>query len=200
MDMRAFSRPVVLLCGALFAWGLWFMEVCWIKGWAGLAWLAGFNWSALPICCLIATMSMYIMDVHSKSRQRWAFVAAASLSMLGGFVACRWAMFEIFSGPTTVRHAFPALVILIGTLIGVSVVLTFAANRWLSPLHRWTTVSILCALIMVMPLSVFTIKAFPALNGSTDTVHSIKMGYPVFWASLLVPLFLTIGRKRLSSR
>jgi hypothetical protein len=50
-------------------------------------------------------------------------------------------------------------------------------------------------LILVLPLSFTTIRMLPALNGSTDELHSIKMGYPVFWAALIVPLALRIGRK-----
>jgi len=37
---------------------------------------------------------------------------------------------------------------------------------------------------------------FPAVNGSTDQIHAIKMGYPVFWTALLIPVAMGLGRKR----
>jgi len=39
---------LVVVAGAFAAWGLWMGEVIWVKGWAGLAWLEGFNWSPFP--------------------------------------------------------------------------------------------------------------------------------------------------------
>ena len=87
-----------------------------------------------------------------------------------------------------------------GTLVviglAVSVGLVAAASRWLAPLHIWTTVVVTVALLLVLPLSVITVMAFPALHGETDEIHAVKMGYPVLWTALLVPLALRLGRKR----
>ena len=38
-------------------------------------------------------------------------------------------------------------------------------------------------------------KDLAKLNGSTDEIHAIKMGYPVFWTALLVPSALRLGKK-----
>jgi hypothetical protein len=44
---------------------------------------------------------------------------------------------------------------------------------------------------------VMTDVAFPALHdGMHDEMLPIKMGYPVLWTALLVPLALRLGRKR----
>jgi hypothetical protein len=51
------------------------------------------------------------------------------------------------------------------------------------------------ALAAVLPLSFATVRFFPTLNVSNDEIHSIKMGYPVFWTTLLVPFAWQLGRK-----
>jgi hypothetical protein len=188
-------RFSLLLGGAFAAWGLWLAEVVWIKGWPGLAWLSGFNWSALPICPLIVVMASYSVAAHARSWHRILFFSVASVVSVTAFVIARWALFELFSGGFPGATAFGAgIVLLIAGLI-VSVGLTISGNRWLAPLHYWTGILVAVALLLVVPLSFATIRVFPALNGSTDEIHSIKMGYPVFWTALLVPVAMRLGRE-----
>ena len=51
-------RVVLLVAGAFAACGLWLGEISWVKGWQGLAWLSGFNWSAFPISILIVSLCL----------------------------------------------------------------------------------------------------------------------------------------------
>ena len=186
----------LLVGGVLAAWGLWLAEVCWIKGWAGLAWLSGFNWSALPICAVILTTASYGVSERVAWRERMIFIAVGWVIALAGFALTRWAAFDLFSrnlGPTVRWEPFIAAA-LAGSLVSAG--LTFAANRWLAAMHYWTGFLLAAGLLVVMPLSIATIKMVPALNGSVDEIHSIKMGYPVFWTAVLVSVALCLGRKR----
>jgi hypothetical protein len=188
----------LLLTGVLAAWGLWLAEVCWIKGWDGLAWLSGFNWSALPICALILITASYGVSARASWRERIIFTAVGWVIALVAFVLARWAAFDLLSRglgllPRVRWEPFIAAA-LAGLLVSAG--LTFAANRWLAAMHYWTGFLIAAGLLLVMPLSIATIKIFPALNGSMDEIDSIKMGYPVFWTAVLVPVALCLGRKR----
>lgn len=186
----------LLVACAVATWCLWLAEVCWVKGWAGLAWLSGFNWSSLPICALIVTVSSYLLSARAGRPERLRFVAFGSVLTVVAFTAARWEAFELFSAWMPGRRGLLAgIVLVIGGLI-VSAGLAVSANMWLVPLHRWTGILVGIALALVLPLSFATIKVFPAFNGSTDQIHSIKMGYPVFWTTLLVPIALRLGRKR----
>jgi hypothetical protein len=49
-------------------------------------------------------------------------------------------------------------------------------------------------------LSFITVAEFPALNGGTSEIDATKMGYPVLWTALLVPLALRLGRKHRRSK
>lgn len=191
---RAFRFGVLFAC-SLIAWGLWIAEVRWVKGWGGLAWLAGFNWSAIPICILVALMCSYLVSDEGALSARLVFIGVASILMIVAFAIARWAMFELFSAGVPGRSGIgPAIVLLTAWLI-VSFGLTVATTRSLAVLHYWAGVLVAAALIFVLPLSFLTIKVFPALNGSMDQIHSIKMGYPVFWTALLVPVALRMGKK-----
>lgn len=63
-------------------------------------------------------------------------------------------------------------------------------------MHFWAAILLALAFLAVLPLSFATIKHLPAINGSIDQIHSIKMGYPVFWSALLTPLAVYLGQKR----
>jgi len=202
MDSRLVLRAVpkaictlLLVGGAFAAWGLWLAEVLLIKGWGGLAWLSGFNWSALPICVLIVVVTGHIVNAHARWAEKMKFIGAGFVVTLVAFAITRWTCFQLFWGglpDTTDRRPF---VILIATWLGMSVALSLLASRWLAPLHRWTGILVALGLALAMPLSFLTIKVFPAVNGSTDQIHAIKMGYPVFWIALLLPLAMRLGRK-----
>ena len=52
------------------------------------------------------------------------------------------------------------------------------------------------AMLAAVPLAAWllglvTIELVPAVNGATDGIHAIKMGYPVFW---VVALLFVAGR------
>jgi hypothetical protein len=193
--MSRVIRFSLFLGVAFAAWGLWLAEVLWVKGWAGLAWLSGFNWSALPICALIVALASYFVTEHAGWSERVNFVGLGWVITVAAFAIVRWAAFELFSGGIPGRVGVGAAVVLLIAGLIVSVGLTISANRWLVPLHYWTGILIAVGLLLVLPLSVATIKVLPAFNGSTDQIHSIKMGYPIFWTAVLVPLAMRLGRK-----
>jgi hypothetical protein len=146
--MGKLTRISLLLVGALAAWGLWLAEVCWIKGWTGLAWLWGFNWSALPICALILITASYALSTRVAWRERMIFTAVGWVIALSAFMLARWAAFDLFSRdlgllPTVRWEAFLAATLAVLLLSGG---LTFAANRWLAAMHYWTWISALSGL------------------------------------------------------
>ena len=188
-------RFALLLGGAFGAWGLWLAELLWMKGWAGVAWLSGFNWSAVPICALIVVTTSYFVCARSERTERLVFVGVACAISISAFAIARYAAFELFAGGFPGRASFAAASIALIVGVAASAGLALTANRWLTPLHLWAGILVAVGLLLVLPLSFATIKVFPAFNGSTDQIHSIKMGYPVFWTALLIPLALRLGRK-----
>ena len=209
--MSIVLRSSVLIIAAFVAWALWLAEVVWVKGWASLAWLDVFNWSSVPICAVIVVTASYFVSADAPWRERTKFVAFGFALAIWAFKEGRWAMMEFFMDlpfplpgyKPTITVILSDVAVSVGTLVGsglaVSVGLVAAASRWLAPLYIWTTVVVVVALLLVLPLSFLTVTVFPARNGGTDELHAIKMGYPVLWTARLVPLSLRVGRRRHSS-
>jgi hypothetical protein len=195
--MRTLIGFALLVVTAFASWGLWLGEVIWLKGWAGLAWLSSFNWSSLPICVAIVTMSSYLVCTHARWPDRAKFIGLGSILTVSAFIAARGAAFDLFSQAMPGQSGLGAMIVLVGAALLVSVGLAASASRWLVPLYPWTWLLVGAGLMLVIPLSFFTIEVFPAINGSTDELHSIKMGYPVFWIALIVPVALRLGRRAL---
>jgi len=186
----------VLLATPFAAWGLCFGEICWAKGWRGLAWLSGFNWSAVPICALIVAECCWLMDGRRGWPARMKFFGAGFVTALAAFVLERATAFELFSGgaPSGLT-ARVAGTFLLGTAL-VPTLFPLISNRWLNATHWRAPLYLVVALLFVLPLSFATIRLLPALNGSTDEIHALKMGYPAFWTALLVPLALWLGKRK----
>jgi len=195
VTISTITRLLILVGAAFAAWALWLIEVCWVKGWPGLAWLTGFNWSSLPVCALIAILADYFLNDQTRFFGKIRFFITAFLISTTAFSLARWSVFHLFSGNWTNGGQLGTFLVLLAAIFLVTVGLPLAANRWLRPIHRFTSLLLLRALLLVLPLSFATIHAFPALNGSTDQLHSIKMGYPVLWTVLLIPIALRLGRK-----
>jgi hypothetical protein len=205
--MGTVIRILIFFICAFFAWGLWLAEVIWEKGWAGGAWLSGFNWSVLPICALTVATGSYFVDKGAEFSRRIKFIGAAWSFIIVAFIFVRWMciahfrqIYHVEMGPMRmpnfVELFISLIVILLVGVIGLSVSLVIIANQWLSPMRRWSWFIISIGLLLVLPLSYSTILVFPAISGDTDTIHSIKMGYPVFWTTVLVPVAMRLGHKR----
>lgn len=186
---------MLLLAGAVVAWSLWLGEVCIVKGWEGVAWLSGFNWASLPICVVIVVVTAIFVPSRGLQTSKLKFVGTGVVITVIAFFLARRSAFELFSGATTASIGVMAFATLALTATAVSVGLTIAGNRWLSKLHRWTAGLLILGLVLTLPMSYVTIRLLPALNGSTDMVHAVKMGYPVFWTVILVPLAIRAGAR-----
>ncbi|HKU42549.1 MAG TPA: hypothetical protein VJR89_30535 [Polyangiales bacterium] len=187
----------LVLGGALSAWAAWWIEIYWIRGWSSAGWLAGYTWSAIPICACIASISSAVLAPSLAWRRRLSFVGIGSVLCWAALDISRATLFELGRRWLS-RSGWPDpwLLTLWIAALGVAGALWFCSDQLLAPLSRWTALLLAAALALVTPLSLATIRAIPALRGQTDAVHAVKMGYPVFWTALLLPLCLWIGRQR----
>ena len=181
------ARSIVVPISALVAWGLWFAEIYWVKGWGGLAWLQGFHWSALPICAVIALASSVTGAERTPLWRRLAFAAVATAAMFTAFVVFRDACYEFYdtwvpddAGRAVVRGLTAAVALPIG--------LAAAARGLLAPGRRRAYLPVGIALLITPLFSKLSILALsPVVGGGTSEFDEIKMGYPVLWLAALVP-------------
>ncbi len=199
--LRGWQAAFVVLAFALLSLGIWRGEVEWIKGWAGLNWLAGYPWAALPICVLVAA-SILVSVVAAAPASAWVenatrgerqisvlFLAIVSaVSWLSFEIARRWFETNPFWGTFT-RPAMTAiagwLAWPIGSIAFCAVAIFLAIDRLLLRLRRWTIALFVAALALVLPASWLLLQLVPA-HGYRDSIHSIKAGYPPLWTNLLM--------------
>jgi hypothetical protein len=185
----------------LLSLALWRGEVELIKGWAGLSWLNGYPWAAVPVCALVAASVLVTILAAAPPAAREAIqsraVGRACLTFLAIATGIAWSSFEIarrwletsrawlmFSPPhlaTRIGWLMPA----VGSITFCAVGFFFTIDRLLLRLRPWSIALFVAALILVMPASWVSLQLVPA-HGYTDEIHAIKAGYPTLWSNLLM--------------
>jgi hypothetical protein len=203
-------RHAVILMAAFLAMGLWRAELFLVRGWLGLqddrfswSWESGFNWAAIPICALIASVCAFsvhpfyfsIRPFYSAARLAM-FVTMASIMFLAAFVISKAALDNFFAFAFSHGAGRPAGLIALLPMalsgVAVSVVLPLLAREMLAPVQLWTMFALAAALVLIMPLSALTFCLLADSCGQMG-INDIKLGYPIFWTALLVPLVLELG-------
>jgi hypothetical protein len=185
----------------LLSLALWRGEVELIKGWAGLSWLNGYPWAAVPVCALVAASVLATSLAAAPPAAREAIqprgVGRACVTFLAIAAGIAWVSFEIARRWLETSHAWlmfspPPLATRIGWLMPAVGSITWCAvgffvaiDRLLLRLRPWCIALFAAALILVMPASWLSLQLVPA-HGYTDPLHAIKAGYPMLWTNLLM--------------
>jgi hypothetical protein len=115
-----------------------------------------------------------------------AFIAfGTSLSVLCFAITRNWLLQERWpmGGVSVADIALSPLLSILLASVGFHMF-----TRWtLVPISHWSIVLIAVALLVTPVLSMATVQVLPALHGQTDLVHAVKMGYPTFWVTILLP-------------
>lgn len=182
-----------------------------MKGWEGLNWLGGYPWAAVPVCLAIALAAW----IGAGSRKRGNAVQLIAFPILawGLLLAC----FELARASLFALHSMGFLLYLpdllkqgslwnrlynLGLFLGIplAVLLTSVGLYWAvclfhQRISQWTLLFLILGLILIMPASLATCHVLSAIDYRTDYFHAIKMGYPAFWAVVLVGAAVMLGRK-----
>jgi hypothetical protein len=182
-----------------------------VKGWEGLNWLSGYPWAAVPVCLAI-TLAAWIGAGSRKRESGGRFIAFLILAW-GLLLLC----FELAKASLYILHSvgflwyFPDLLKQgslwsrlhdLGLFLGIplAVLLTSVGLYWAvclfhQRISRWTLLILILGLILIMPASLATCHVLSAVDYRTDYFHAVKMGYPAFWAVVLVGAAVMLGRK-----
>lgn len=199
--LQFLAAIIVIAFGSL---AFWVAEIFFLKGWTGLNWLNGFNWSAIPICFLIAlACALAIQRSNAPGRpRRVLFILSTSVLFFAAFVVTRQASISLtsreFFVPADVRGS--AISAPVGALVFVllswaitAIGVVLFANRFVALLSWWTIGAVAAAIALVPVATLLTVRIVLAPGGHSDLMQGLKMGYAVFWTALLVPLSLRWG-------
>ncbi|HLK90876.1 MAG TPA: hypothetical protein VKZ18_13345 [Polyangia bacterium] len=198
--VMARAGAVLALAGG--ALGAWLYEVVQVRGWEGLRWLSAFPRAGLAGSVLVplAMLAVLVEPGRPSARRALAFLAVSTAVCLAAFALGRAGVYALFEPghlpPAGRAPAFEAMELTLLALVGAAVGLWASVRALLRPLTRWAVAYLALAIVLVLPASVATIRLVPALNGSQDFVHAVKMGYPVFWTVVLVAAAVAVAVKR----
>jgi hypothetical protein len=191
------------------SWMAWFGEVTLLIGWDGLRWLAVYPKAAFVgvACAAISVLLPARAERRLGVRRAGLFFLVASFIALVSFhlarssiyaLHSRSAAFMILAGERSMARLFIAKHV---ARLAASAVLTaggFALAMGIVRRHAgWRMAQVfLLALLLVMPMGALTIRVFPTSQGYTDYIHVVKMGYPLFWTTVLMGVASWIGARR----
>jgi hypothetical protein len=197
---------VVLI--AVFANALWLGEIVWIKGWAGTNWLKGSMGSALLICLLVPVAVLLMVDRFQRlpPTKISGFVLISAIVLMICYEITRASLFRIHAlgfldhlMQGHLRQNLSDFAVLAGIPFAIALaglILPVILNLMIQPMKRTAFFYFVGAFLLTVPASLVSIHIFPALDGSTDYIHAVKMGYPAFWTVLLTAVAAGLSRQK----
>ncbi len=205
-------RGAVVIALGLTAQQIWFWEIILIKGWAGLNWTgppfvgAGMMTILIAVALVVAASRKDVFRSGTPDRMVFILIASGLLFVI----------FLVTAGVLMLGHdprpfmllcidsAIACLIAYLLTVLGPLVALTYAAaltirnllRRFGAALSVRPLRNIVVALLLMPPVSILTIEIFPAISGSRDYIHAVKMGYPAFWSVVLLAMAVARSSKK----
>ena len=209
MNARAVARAAAVVALAAAGQGAWLAELFLARGWAGLAWLHGFQWASLAgAACAAAAVLVAAAPRVRAPRGRWlagwVLLWAAGAVAFAGARAALYALFGrsaalmALAGEPDMARAFLLghAAALLAWGLGAALAPVLVLRRVLgAPAPWWSTALFAAALALAVPLALALTWALPIQPGRPDVFEAIKSGYPV-----AVTVALTAAATHLATR
>lgn len=178
--------PILL---GVFSLAIWLYEINTIIGWNSLNWLQQELYSVY-IITLLAVIS-YLLPIARISKVGMKKVFACGITMymvaLGSFLLARTVFYDLYSRvPNSINLSTWSIWKLFGIVSLVAVVFFLLKQWFLDATDRFHILTLVVALIAVVPMSLITIEYIPGFGVEDHFVDAVKMGYPVFWTNVLL--------------
>ena len=175
---------------------LWLYEIVEIKTWNSLSWLNGQLYSPFLATLFSVFSFMTPFFINKKLTVKKAiipFIIFFTINIIcfqiGKFLCykmnskCWW-----LSNKGTINNT----IVMILTALSLFIFLGFSYRLTTCKLMKMNktinTFFITFLLLLAIPLSLLTIQINPGFGSGTDWVDAVKMGYPIFWISMLLGL------------
>lgn len=185
-SLVAWWRPLLV---ALLCWCLWWLEWVWAVPQEGLQWTKH-HWKCVyPIIFL--TVVLFLFPLRGAFAVPWGWLLIYGVVLYG---VSWWAYWETYS---VFRNLYLAELLKgeqglaawsLWKLMGIALGLAICYFLPLWHYHQTTDgihiLTLLEVFILVIPCSLITLEVFPMGYNETSFINAVKLGYPVFWASL----------------
>lgn len=199
MTGARYARLAVIPAGAFAAWTFWWLEMFVVrKGEHFALWLSEFNWSAIPICGIVAAMCAFTIRSRHDRYRPLIFVTSAALLFLSAFVVTK-AAFEAFYANAMgagfgMSFQYGPLLQLLCADLGVAILLPLLARWALGPVRLWTIWVLTLGLFLIVVAS--ELISWSGLFNSHGELQAVRLGYPVILSAIFAPLVMHLGSTR----
>ncbi len=184
---RSFTGKILFY--SVLAWITWIIEIRYIKGWYSLSWIHDLLYSPFVIIFITAYSYLLPFRPHTRQQQRKFFAIWVILSIvnallyLSGKTICYSAYHQFFS--LSWQELLTTTVLSLSLFLAAGAAYQTLTKQLVAKTSAKDIVRIAVYLLLTLPLSYISILLLPGFGSGHDWVDATKMGYPVFWATLL---------------
>lgn len=172
--------------------GLWLYEIVEIKKWAGLNWLSDQLYSPF-IAALLAVFAFMTPFLVNKQLTLKNAIVSINIFYTVNIICFQigkqlcyelYSRFWLLSGTSSDILLIPLIGLALFIFLGLSY--WFVTNKFVKKNKKLNSFFITILLLLSIPLSLLTIQINSGFGSGTDWVDTVKMGYPIFWITMLL--------------
>jgi hypothetical protein len=172
----------------------WLYEILEIKGWYSLNWLSGQLYSPYiaTLFSVFAFMTPFFINRQLTAKKTIICIIIFYMTNIICFQIGKqlcytiYSKFWLLSSVTTDLILILLIALVLFIFIGLSYRLT--THRLIRKNKKINMLFITLLLLLSIPLSLLTIQINRGFGSGTDWVDAVKMGYPIFWTTMLLGL------------
>ena len=172
--------------------GLWLYEIVEIKKWAGLNWLSDQLYSPF-IAALLAVFAFITPFLVNKQLTLKNAIVSINIFYTVNIICFQigkdlcyelYSRFWLLSGTSTHFLLIPFIGLALFIFLGLSY--WFITHKLIKKNKKINVLFVTLLLLLSVPLSLLTIQVNSGFGSGTDWVDTVKMGYPIFWITMLL--------------
>jgi len=188
----------LLIGGCCFL--LWRYELHEVIGWQGKGWLRTSLKSVYVINALIVLVFLLPLLVELKMPIKWMILYSVLLygTSMGAFLTAKEMFHDLYvEGVGLGNETIITTTIwkFLGLLIVVALVFFIPIRHFHRSTEGMHVLTIMVALISVIPASIISLESLPLWAQQITFLHTVKVGYPVFWTPVFLGLLSTAAAK-----
>ena len=169
---------------------IWLFEITKIVGWKSLQWLETELFSPYIICCLAAACFMTPMLLKYRKIDGKIILTFLTFSLINviAFFLAEVFFKGIYSHADLVGNKYAFYFLGVMTFIGFSIGYYVVTHYLIVNMPKLFAVVFATSEILMFLLAIITVYFIRGFGPHYDFVDAVKMGYPQFWACILLGL------------
>ena len=199
---KIWTSLIIIFVFSILGLGLWLCEIVEIKTWNSLNWLRGQLYSPFIaiLFSVFAFMTPFFVNRQLTSKKTIVSIIIFYTTNIICFEIGKQLCYVMYSrlwwlsGTTTDIILMVIIALSLFIFIGFSYWLT--THKFIKKNKKINMLFTTLLILLTIPLSLLTIYINTGFGSGTDWEDAVKMGYPIFWTTMLLGLIgLIIARQ-----